>query len=284
MNRRFSMERRLWDRAELLLASPAAMRELAGDIRRRRERLEAARERSGTASPARDREIGWLRFLESDDAVTRHLTVLSRLRRLMDPSTAWVCLTAINGLYRVRPDGERLEVVCSEGFLDAPVSLWGDLVREWRHEGDLLTRGRIRAWAVSAPFQAVMKAILGDPDGEPARGTHVDLAAVFERVNGEWFAGALERPHLAWSARRTRRRFGYYQPGTDRLVLSRTLDDPAVPLFVVDFVMYHELLHKALGVRHVNGRQRAHTAAFRRAERRFPRFAEAQEWLRKLAR
>ena len=46
--------------------------------------------------------------------------------------------------------------------------------------------------------------------------------------------------------------------------------------------MSHELPHKALGVRVVNGRRYAHTPAFRRAERRFRYYNEAQEYLQKL--
>jgi len=56
-----------------------------------------------------------------------------------------------------------------------------------------------------------------------------------------------------------------------------------VPAFVVDFLVYHELLHKKLSVTWRDGRRRAHTPQFRQAERRFPRCAEAQAVLKRLA-
>jgi hypothetical protein len=48
--------------------------------------------------------------------------------------------------------------------------------------------------------------------------------------------------------------------------------------------MYHELLHKVMGSKVVNGRRYAHTPAFREAERAFPRYEEAEAFLKATAR
>jgi hypothetical protein len=81
---------------------------------------------------------------------------------------------------------------------------------------------------------------------------------------------------------------GHYNARTDAVMISRTLDDPRVPPFVLDYVMYHELLHKQLGTRMANGRRQAHFAEFRTAEKQFPLFEPANaflnEWARKVAR
>ena len=68
-------------------------------------------------------------------------------------------------------------------------------------------------------------------------------------------------------------------PSTDTVMLSVTLDDAGVPDQVVDFVMYHELLHRVLGAPVVDGRVRAHTPEFRRRERAFPDYDRARSWL-----
>ena len=44
---------------------------------------------------------------------------------------------------------------------------------------------------------------------------------------------------------------------------SATLDARDVPSYVVDFVVYHELLHKKHGAKWQNGRQAVHTSSFR---------------------
>ena len=47
--------------------------------------------------------------------------------------------------------------------------------------------------------------------------------------------------------------------------------------------MYHELLHKALGAKIVNGRRYVHTHEFRVAERKFKEYEKAQAFLTQLA-
>jgi hypothetical protein len=109
------------------------------------------------------------------------------------------------------------------------------------------------------------------------------LPESFLRVNAQYFGGRMTSPHLCWSPVRARRIVGTYQERSDRMVLSRRLDSPRVPEFVLDFVMYHELLHKALGTgRRQDGRRRMHGPEFRRLERRFQRYREAEEWLTRL--
>jgi hypothetical protein len=114
-------------------------------------------------------------------------------------------------------------------------------------------------------------------------GAFRSLQESFERVNAQYFGGRMLSPRLCWSPVRARRIIGTYQERSDRMVVSRRLDSPRVPEFVLDFVMYHELLHKALGTgRRQDGKRRVHGPEFRRLERRFQRYREAEEWLTKL--
>lgn len=117
---------------------------------------------------------------------------------------------------------------------------------------------------------------------EQTRGMHHDLDEVFTRVNAAWFEGKLARPRLTWSVAFTGRKMGHYEAMRDMVMISRSLDRADVPAFVIDFLMYHELLHKQLGTRWSNGRGYAHTAEFRKLENRFPRRGEAEALLRKL--
>jgi len=114
-------------------------------------------------------------------------------------------------------------------------------------------------------------------------GRHRSLGASFERVNKDYFAGKMPKPKLCWSPVRARRIVGTYEEQRDRIVFTRRLDAKRIPEYVLDFVMYHELLHKALGTRRgENGKRRMHGPEFRRLERRFPRYREAEEWLTRL--
>jgi hypothetical protein len=140
---------------------------------------------------------------------------------------------------------------------------------------------RMRAEACAVAMSEI-EALGGVVEG--TRGAVFDLAAVFDRVNAAYFAGEMARPRLTWSRTFTRRKFGHYDHVKDQVMVSSTLDQPHVPEFVVDFLMYHELLHKRHGIRWVNGRGLAHTRAFYADEAGFPRLAEAEAWLKKLAR
>lgn len=111
-----------------------------------------------------------------------------------------------------------------------------------------------------------------------------NMSASFARVNAAYFGGRMARPRLRWSDRLTSCKFGHYDFTIDEIQLSATLDAPNVPEFVIDAVMYHELLHKEHGLTWAGGRGFAHTPEFRRDERRFARHDEADRFLNDLAR
>ncbi len=119
-------------------------------------------------------------------------------------------------------------------------------------------------------------------------GQVLDLREVRDRLNAEYFEGRIEA-HITWGHRtrssRQRRgktfsvRLGSYSD-RDRLIrIHRCLDSADVPGFVVESVVYHEMLHADLPVEVRNGRRRLHTPEFRRRERLFRRFSEAESWL-----
>ena len=92
------------------------------------------------------------------------------------------------------------------------------------------------------------------------RGVHHDLAASFDRVNAEYFKGTMSRPHLVWSRTFAARKFGHYDHAHDTVMVNAVLDRKTVPEFAVDLIVYHELLHKQLGITWKNNRIAAHTA------------------------
>jgi len=63
----------------------------------------------------------------------------------------------------------------------------------------------------------------------------------------------------------------------------RILDSKDVPRLVVDYVMFHEMLHLRHPVEHAGARRCIHTPAFKQEEKRFVGAREAKAWLRGLA-
>lgn len=116
-----------------------------------------------------------------------------------------------------------------------------------------------------------------------ARGRVYDLDKMFQRLNRRHFDESLEKPVLTWSQRRTRRILGHHDAVHDTIVISKTLDASDVPEWLVEYVLYHEMLHIKHPARLIKGRRYYHTNAFRAEEQRFPYYEEAQRWLELIA-
>lgn len=112
-----------------------------------------------------------------------------------------------------------------------------------------------------------------------AKGAAYDLDEIFERINRTYFQGAIKKPVLTWSARKTYRILGHHDSAHETVVISRSLDDAKVPAYVVEYVLFHEMLHIHHPTQHRNGRRYNHTPAFRRDEMKFRYFNEAESWI-----
>jgi len=115
-----------------------------------------------------------------------------------------------------------------------------------------------------------------------AKGRWQDLNRNFDRVNAEYFEGKLERPRLAWSATRSRRILGRYDATHHTVFISLFFDSAVVPDFVLDYILYHELLHIRHPSRARDCRSINHTPEFRADERKFKSYKNATEWIRKM--
>lgn len=114
------------------------------------------------------------------------------------------------------------------------------------------------------------------------RGKVRDLDAVFNYVNSFYFQGRLPYPTLAWSTESPRARLGFYFSPLDLLVANRVLDSERVPRYVLEFVVYHELLHH-VDAGHAPLRRRVHhDRPFREQEMMFSHYEDAEHWLRRL--
>jgi predicted metal-dependent hydrolase len=116
----------------------------------------------------------------------------------------------------------------------------------------------------------------------PARGHFYDLDTIFEDLNMRFFHGLMARPRMSWSQTRTRRILGHYDPAHNAIVISRIFDHFAVPPFVLEYIVYHEMLHLKHPVRLRGSRRCVHSAEFHAEEKLFPRLAEANAFLKRL--
>ncbi|MBU0667443.1 MAG: SprT-like domain-containing protein [Nanoarchaeota archaeon] len=97
--------------------------------------------------------------------------------------------------------------------------------------------------------------------------TQIDLIlkASFERVNNKYFFGFLDLPNLVFG-RESFSKLGSYDYMSNTITLSTALLDDEE---LLDYVMYHEMLHQKLKFYTKNGRNYHHTSKFREKERAF---------------
>jgi hypothetical protein len=236
----------------------------------------------------------WLRYLSDPAALAQHLETLATLQTLVQTAVCrasvpvsqrdlpvTITLAVAAHLYRSKTHREWREWSVHQGFAGAPANVLEALVCAMLTGEKEPYLATIREYAQGEEFAEVMAALLtSDESGEVVtRGRHYDLDEVFKRVNKVYFNGRMPRPRLTWNRTLTRSKMGHYQPGRDTVMISITLDNAAVPAYVIDFVMYHELLHKKLGIQMVNGRRLAHTPTFRQEERRFKQYDAARQFL-----
>jgi hypothetical protein len=237
------------------------------------------------------RSLLYLHFLSDAHHFKDHLNTLTELYSAVSQAAGHVNGLTIElqntaSIYRCQRSPRANHLVIHEAFLNAPTSILDDLAvvalakRTSKHSTQ--SQQRIKAYIQQPAFLQIaqeLKPIQAQPLDSP-QGRYFDLTVVFEKVNQEYFGGQIARPNLVWTRNPTRRKLGHYQPDKDTIAISRNLDSSRTNEILLGFIMYHEMLHKYLGVKIVNGRRYAHTTEFRKAERQYRDYALCQQLLK----
>jgi hypothetical protein len=114
------------------------------------------------------------------------------------------------------------------------------------------------------------------------RGMIYDLAPMFTGLNRRYFRSRLHRPRLGWSTRTWRAQFGCFDPALDQIVMNRWLDRASVPRYVVEYVLFHEMLHVKHPLRAARCGIEAHSLKFRMEEKQYVNYDRARKFLDRL--
>ena len=114
--------------------------------------------------------------------------------------------------------------------------------------------------------------------GEPA-GNHFHLEEIFDELNEKYFNGLLGRPRLSWSRTLSRTLLGHWDAAHNAIIVSKLFDRPDTPRYLVEYILYHEMLHLKHPVEHCRSRRCVHSLAFRAEEKLFPHFTAAKHLL-----
>ena len=307
---------RLWHEHPTLLTDPAAQAHLRAEIERHATTVERLCHKHASAPanfhrPSRHAYC-WLKFLAAEDNLAVHLQALATAKRILadlptppplpirlhlismetlwrkraiPAATAATAATAIASTSANPATPGAIHLTVSQGFIAADSTVWRALLHGALSRRSARRTRLVHTFAESDEYaEALCEVEAFASPTAVTRGRVHDLAHSFDRVNHHYFAGQMARPSLGWNAVPAKRKFAHYQPCRDLVLYSPFLDDPRVPEFVLDFVTYHELLHKKHGARFSAKRRLVHTTAFRADERRFLHYAEADRLLTTLAR
>lgn len=114
----------------------------------------------------------------------------------------------------------------------------------------------------------------------PAQGRHFNLQAIFDDLNRRFFQGQLSASRIGWSPKRSRTILGHFDSSHGTITISSLFDSPSVPRYLVEYLLFHEMLHIRYPVERNGHRRVVHSKAFREAEKRFPHYEQAYQRLR----
>lgn len=119
-------------------------------------------------------------------------------------------------------------------------------------------------------------------------GKHHDLGLLLDKVSRSYFGGKVD-VRIGWGrapsrtmrrprVRKATRSLATYSYDDKVIRVSPVLDAPDVPDYVLEWIVYHELLHHVLPVRSEGDRNFYHTKRFRALEHGFDRYEDAKAW------
>lgn len=254
------------------------------------QRIQAGGLASAHLAPQTRQAHAWLALMSQDAWFQAYLTALAGTLPLLQDAVRQAGLARevvlryrpISALFRYRASGGAMTIELPTAMIvlgEPHVRLLPAFVLRRRNRPAILAATRGEAYR---RLEQELERLGGN--GDQAAGVYHDLDASFARVNAEYFSGSLPRPRLSWSRSPTIRKFGHYDELHDAIVVSCALDQADVAPAAVDYVMYHELLHKKLGIRYSGGRKAAHTSAFAVAEKQFRQYDQAKAVIDRLAR
>ncbi len=236
----------------------------------------------------------WLHFLSEKKWLLSHLHGLVEFQNILNSqikkplfrnnlAILHLEIKNFNYLFRLKQKKQVILLEINEGFISAPKEIkellcstpfWGR-----RRKNNLL----LKEYAKTPEYQKINLALQSDNHTNQIsqKGRFYNLEDIFDSLNQKYFKNSLDRPRLTWSTRRSRRRLGYYHPDADAITISRSLDDRATHPLLLEYILYHEMLHKVLGIRESNGRRYAHTREFKREEKKFKEYSLVIEMMKK---
>jgi hypothetical protein len=185
-------------------------------------------------------------------------------------------------LLSVKKEKERLKLSIHRMFLQAPRNVM-DALSCYIYKEEKTLPQEVRTFIDQTIPAFDYSHRLQQQQLEPL-GHYFDLKKVFNDVNQKYFNNELNL-NVTWFGDREMQSkcqaiFGLYMESLRLVKIHRRLDKEDVPYYVVNFIMYHEMLHHVCRPdRERNGVRRVHTEAFHQKEKEHAYYTLAKQWI-----
>jgi len=139
-----------------------------------------------------------------------------------------------------------------------------------------LTQGEKFAWQFLEDLD-ILKTGLRCKEFIPAKGVSHDLQHVIDQVQKIWFQDMETPVNVCWLNRYSTRKLAHYSPTKDEIAFSLIFDLNEAPPDILNYLAYHELLHRKIGINKIGDRRYAHTPEFKAREKWFPNWMEMDQ-------
>lgn len=223
---------------------------------------------------------------DQDDRATLKILAESLRRELELKAGSRVSLTITNNTSNimsvtVSPGKNAIQLRLHHMFLYAPPEIRNALAYWIKHPRSRKYARHFRAFIASQAHQIRKRPVM--PARIKTKGAFFDLRALFDEFNKTYFNSSLETA-ISWgrdtSARLRSIRFGAYYDAARMIRIHPRLDQAFIPVYLVRYIVFHEMLHAYLGIhRNARGRRQIHSRQFKAMERKFPEYQQAIAWM-----
>ncbi|OGG94748.1 MAG: hypothetical protein A2508_06755 [Candidatus Lambdaproteobacteria bacterium RIFOXYD12_FULL_49_8] len=159
-----------------------------------------------------------------------------------------------------------------------------------------LARFRLRNLKLAPPdrfaFEFIERVEILRPDfksgyqrlGGQGHGIFQDLTERMIRTQQLYFPEMKTYPKVVWLDRFSTRKLAHYSLNRDEIAFSLIFDRLNAPKVLLDYLAFHELLHKDVGIKRQKGRISAHGPDFKAREREYPGFKEIEPLIHRFMR
>lgn len=191
----------------------------------------------------------------------------------------------ISSMLSVKREGPSLLTVRAHRmFLEAPAHVI-DALGRWL-AGETLQRDHVQEYIDQNMHQVRQRTADEIASRVQTAGRHYDLQEIHQSLN-QRFMDNRSKAVITWGRQPSRKRvrsvrLGWFDPMRNTIGISRRLDRSDIPRYMIEFVVFHEMLHEVLGIgERDDGRRDIHGNEFRRLEKAFPQYERARAFERK---